>query len=66
MSKCYTTYFQNNLLIVTTKNNILGFTMLYNEVKPITILRSEKNKSKNLGQDFKNTGYIKGQDKNEY
>ena len=34
--------------------------MLYNEVKPITILRSEKNKSKNLGQDFKNTGYIKG------
>ena len=34
--------------------------MLYNEVKPITILRSEKNKSKNLRQDCKNTGYIKG------
>ena len=34
--------------------------MLYNEVKPITILRSEKNKSKNPGQDCKNTGYIKG------
>ena len=33
--------------------------MLYNEVKPITILRSEK-KSKNLRQDCKNTGYIKG------
>ena len=32
--------------------------MLYNEVKPITILRSEENKSKNLRQDCKNTGYI--------
>ena len=34
--------------------------MLQNEVKPITILRSEKNKYKNLRQDYKNTGYIKG------
>ena len=34
--------------------------MLYNEVKPITILRSEKNKSKNLRQECKSNGYIKG------
>ena len=40
--------------------------MLYNEVKPITILMSEKNKNKNLRQDCKNTGYIKGLDGTEY
>ena len=34
--------------------------MLYNELKPITILRSEKNKSKYLRHDCKNTGHIKG------
>ena len=67
MSKCDTTYFQNNLLIVTTKNNILGFSQCCNnEVNPVAILRSEKNKSKNLKQDCKNTGYIKGYDRTEY
>ena len=33
--------------------------MLYNEVKPITILMSEKNKNKNLRQDCKKLDTLK-------